>query len=241
MNDARPTTSAPPSPQTRSTRTARIALLVAVALLLVAAQRLGLLQRFADPAGIKRTLLDLGPLGYIAFVVAFAALQPFGLPGTVFVMAAPLVWSWPIAFALSMIGTMAASSVGFGFARFVARDWISKKIPHRFRKYDDALARNAFLTVFLLRIVFWMPPLLHAFFGVSRVRFWTHFWASFCGYLLPLFLMSFFGQRLWALVKRMPMSAWLALAAVAVALALIVWIRRRRTMRRDVSVADTIA
>jgi uncharacterized membrane protein YdjX (TVP38/TMEM64 family) len=57
--------------------------------------------------------------------------------------------------------------------------------------------------VFLLRLVFWMPPLLHAFFGVSKVRFWTHFWGSFLGYLLPLFLMSFFGQALFDALKRM--------------------------------------
>ena len=29
-------------------------------------------------------------------------LQPFGLPGTVFVFAAPLIWPWPVAFGLSM-------------------------------------------------------------------------------------------------------------------------------------------
>ena len=103
-----------------------------------------------------------------------------------FVIAAPLIWPWPVAFALSMTGTMAASVVGFSFARFVARDWVSTMIPARFRKYDDALAQRALTTVFVLRLVFWMPPLLHAFFGVSKVRFWTHFWGSLAGYVLPL-------------------------------------------------------
>ncbi len=57
--------------------------------------------------------MELGPWGYVAFVAAYAALQPFGVPGTVFIMAAPLIWPWPVAFALSMAGTMAASVVGF--------------------------------------------------------------------------------------------------------------------------------
>jgi hypothetical protein len=39
---------------------------------------------------------------------------------------------------------MAASIVGFSFARFMARDWVSTGIPARFRKYDEALARRAF-------------------------------------------------------------------------------------------------
>ncbi len=100
------------------------------------------------------------------------------MPGTIFIVAAPLIWSWPVAFCLSMVGTMAATVDGFSFARFVARDWVAQRIPARFRKYDDLLALRAFATVFLLRLIFWMPPLLHAFFGVSKVRFSTHFWAS---------------------------------------------------------------
>ena len=177
-----------------NTRTAKVALLVAIALLLALAQQLGVLQRFADPPGVARTLRSFGLGGYLVFVVAYAVLQPFGVPGTVFIVAAPLIWPWPVAYALSLTGTLAASVVGFSFARFVARDWVARVIPARFRKYDEALATRAFSTVFLLRFVFWMPQLLHTFFGVSKVPFWTHFWASLAGYALPLLLVSFFGH-----------------------------------------------
>jgi len=176
---------------------------LAVAILLVAAYATGVFDRFDTPARVTATLLQLGPWGYLAFVATYATLQPFGIPGTVFVMAAPLIWPWPLAFALSLTGTMLASVVGFSFARLVAREWVARTIPTRFRRYDDALARNGFRTVFLMRLVFWMPPLLHAFFGVSKVRFWTHFWGSFLGYLLPLFLMSFFGQALFDALRRL--------------------------------------
>ena len=87
------------------------------------------LHHFADPARAKQTLLGLGPWGYLAFVAAYAILQPFGVPGTVFIMVAPLVWPWPVAFLLSMAGTMAASLVGFSFARFVARDLVAARYP----------------------------------------------------------------------------------------------------------------
>jgi uncharacterized membrane protein YdjX (TVP38/TMEM64 family) len=143
------------------------------------------------------------------------------------VIAAALIWPWPIAYALSMTGTMAASVVGFSFARFVARDWISSRIPQRFKKYDAALEQRAFATVFLLRFVFWMPPLLHAFFGVSKVRFSTHFWGSFAGYVVPLFVMSFFGQKVFDYARNAPPSAWVAAGAVVVtAVAVVVFVRR---------------
>ena len=219
------------SSETRDTRALKVAAVAAVLVLLALSQHFGLLGLFVDAARAARALRDLGAWGYLAFVIAYALLQPFGVPGTVFVVAAPLIWPWPIAFALSMTGTMAASVVGFSFARFVARDWLERKIPTRFRKYDEALAERAFGTVFTLRLVFWMPQLLHAFLGISKVPFWTHFWASLAGYALPLFLLSFFGQRLFDALKQAPPSVWLAIVAAFALSVLAIWAVRRRWQR----------
>lgn len=216
----------------RSMRSFKIGAVVVVVALLVLAQRFGVFQQFGDPEHVRQTLVQLGPWGYLAFVLAYAALQPFGMPGTVFIMAAPLIWPWPVAFVLSMVGTMAASVVGFSFARFVARDWISNKIPERFRKYDDALARRAFRTVFTLRFIFWMPPLLHAFFGVSKVRFSTHFWGSFAGYIVPLLLVSYFGEKLFEMMRHAPPAAWAAVVASMITIGVIVWLVKRRSAAR---------
>ena len=205
----------------------RIALVALVIVVMVTAHQPGILEQFAEPARVKQTLVALGPWGYVAFVGAYAMLQPFGMPGTVFVMAAPLIWPWPTAFALSMTGTMAASVVGFSFSRFVARDWIAQRIPERFRRYEEALERRAFATVVLLRFVFWMPPPLHAFFGVSRVRFSTHFWGSLVGYAVPLFLVSYFGEKLFEILRGLPPAAWIATAAVVI-LAVATWALRGR-------------
>jgi len=216
----------------RSTRALKLGVVLLVVALLVVAQRFGVFQQFGDPERVRQTLVELGPWGYLSFVLAYAALQPFGVPGTVFIMAAPLIWPWPVAFALSMAGTMAASVVGFSFSRFVARQWISTKIPQRFRKYDDALARRAFRTVFLLRLIFWMPPLLHAFFGVSKVRFSTHFWGSFAGYIAPLFLVSFFGPRLFDAMKNAPPAVWGGIVASMIVVGVTVWLVKRRRAER---------
>jgi uncharacterized membrane protein YdjX (TVP38/TMEM64 family) len=214
-------------------RNAKIAAVLVVIGVLLLAQRFGIFQAFADPVRVKQTLVRLGPWGYVAFIAAYTVLQPFGVPGTVFVMAAPLIWPWPVAFGLSMVGTMAASVVGFSFARFVARDWVATMIPPRFQKYEAALDRRAFTTVFLLRFVFWMPPLLHVFFGVSRVRFATHFWGSLAGYLLPLFLVSFFGQKLFDALKDAPTEVWIGVGVAVAAIALGLWVWRGRASRAE--------
>jgi uncharacterized membrane protein YdjX (TVP38/TMEM64 family) len=130
-----------------------------------------------------------------------------------------------------MVGTMCASVVGFSFARLVARDWIARRIPQRFKKYESALAERGFLTVFTLRSIFWMPPLLHAFFGVSKVRFWTHFWGSLAGYMLPLLLVSFFGQKFFDVMKEISPSVWAEMAGGIVLVALVVWRMKKRYVR----------
>jgi len=223
----------PPDPSAaRTLRKVRIGAVAAVVVGLLVAWRLGVLQAFRDPAHVKEVLVGLGPWGYVAFVLAYATLQPFGVPGTVFIWAAPLIWPWPVAFALSMVGTMAASVVGFSFARFVARDWVSRWIPARFRKYEGALERRGFATVFTLRFVFWMPPLLHAFFGVSRVRFWTHFWASLAGYVVPLLATAYFGQKLFDYMRTAPRSVWLVMPAVVITVVTIFFLVSRRAQAR---------
>ncbi len=215
----------------KALRNARIAAVAGVVLLLAAAQASGVLQRFGDGRDLARTLVTLGPWGYAAFIGAYTLLQPFGVPGTVFILAAPLIWPWQVAFGLSLVGTMSASVVGFSFARFVARDWVTRVVPARFKRYEAALAQRGLLTVFVLRFVFWMPPLLHAFFGVSRVRFWTHFWGSLFGYLVPLLLVSYFGPQIFDALRRLPPAGWLALGGASVLTALAVWsVRRARKL-----------
>lgn len=205
----------------------KLGVVAVVALVLAAAYYFGVFARLAEPKQLAQTLVELGGWGYLAFIVAYTTLQPFGFPGTIFVVAAPLIWPWPTAFALSMIGTMLASVVGFSFARFVARDWVSARIPARLRKYEASLERSAFVVVLLLRLTFWMPPMLHALFGVSKVGFWTHIWASLIGYLPPLFLVSYFGGSMFDASGGIQPDAWPILAALVVASLVIAALARR--------------
>jgi uncharacterized membrane protein YdjX (TVP38/TMEM64 family) len=210
----------------RGLRAAKIGAVALAAVALLLAYRFGLFEELAEPRQLARSLVAMGAWGYVAFILSYTVLQPFGVPGTVFIVAAPLIWPWPVAFALSMAGTMAASVVGFSFARFVARDWISARIPARFRKYDDALEHKAFRTVVVLRLLFWMPQVLHSSLGVSKVPFWTHFWGSLLGYLPPLFVVSFLGAEIFDASGRMQPRAWPIMGALLAASLLLVALLR---------------
>lgn len=216
------------SPTPRSLRGARLGIVALVLLTLAGAYHLGIFARLVEPRALAETLVEMGAWGYLAFILAYTVLQPFGVPGTVFIVAAPLIWPWQTAFTLSMIGTMCASVVGFSFARFVAKDWVSARLPARFRKYDASLERNAFQTVVVLRLIFWMPQVLHSFFGVSKVGFWTHFWGSLVGYGPPLLLVSYLGGEMFDASGRIQPAAWPILAGLLVASLIIAAVARTR-------------
>ena len=216
-------------------RAAQYAKLGAVALVLIAlaiAYHFGVFANLGSPKTLAHELTELGAWGFFAFIVAYALLQPFGVPGTFFVATAPLIWPWQTAFVLSMVGTMAASVIGFSFARFVARDWVSARIPARLRKYEEALERSAFMTVALLRLIFWMPQVLHFFLGVSRVRFWTHFWGSLVGYVPPLLVLSYSAGKMFDASGKIQLSAWPPLAGLVATSLLLAALARAYERRR---------
>lgn len=206
-----------------------------VALVLVGlalAYETGIFAVVAQPKTLAESLIAMGAWGYILFIVAYAVLQPFGIPGTVFIVAAPLIWPWPTAFALSMLGTMCASVIGFSFARFIARDWVTARVPARMQKYQRSLERSAFQTVLVLRLIFWMPQALHFFFGISAVRFWTHFWGSLLGYVPPLLVVSYLGSRLFDAAGNLQAGAWPILAGLFIGSLTIAAIARAYERRR---------
>jgi uncharacterized membrane protein YdjX (TVP38/TMEM64 family) len=213
----------------------KIATLAAVIVALIALHQLDLLDSFADPARLRQAVLDLGAWGQLAFVMSYTLLQPIGVPGTVFVWAAPLIWPWPTAFATSLVGSVAASVVGFSLARFIGREWVAGRLPKRVLKYEAALEQRAFTTVVILRFIFWMPQWLHVFLGISKVPFWTHFWGTLIGYLVPLLLVSLYGEALFELAKQLPKEVWIALALGTCFIAASAWlfIRHRRRKRTE--------
>ena len=74
--------------------------------------------------------------------------------------------------------------------------------------------------------------MLHAFFGVSKVRFSTHLWGSLLGYILPVLAVSYFGQRLFDMMKAVPLAAWIGLFVGVGLVAFIAWRARSARAKR---------
>lgn len=208
---------------------AAIASLAAAAI--VVAWRTGLLDLAREPARLQAALRDLGPLGMIAYVGVFGLTQPLGMPGIALTLAASLVWSPPVAIALAIAGFLLSSSVSFGFARSMGRDWVAARLPARFRAWDERIARRGLITVAVLRVLFFGSQLVHLLLGVSQVRFGTYLLGSAIGYLPGVVAIVLFGPAALDWISRQPISPWW-IAAGAVALLLVARIVKGALGRR---------
>lgn len=206
--------------------------------LLVGSWQLGLFSILSEPERVRADLLALGAWGYVIFLLAFAILQPVGLPGIAFVIAAAYVWPRPIAYGLSLTGSMAASALGFAFSRFVAKDWVSARLPPRLRQYDHWIERRGLFATAVLRAVFLMHPVLHGVFGVSRIRFSTYMLGCLLGYIPALAVVTWASGSLVDALKGVPKEYVLigvgALAALFTARKLVMWQLKRRKKAQGV-------
>jgi uncharacterized membrane protein YdjX (TVP38/TMEM64 family) len=177
------------------------------------------------PERLRETVLEAGPLGPVLFVLAFAVLEPFQVPGVLFLLTAPLIWPLPVAFVLCMAGALGASLVALLLARGLARDQVQERLPEGFRAWDRRLAEHGFRTVVLIRLATFLMPAAHWAIGLSSVGVVPATVGTAVGLAPGIALFVWLGAEVVAHVGAVPDAAWVALVVAVVAGLL--WRRRR--------------
>lgn len=143
-----------------------------------------------SPERLRASIQSYGLWAPVVFVLSFALLQPLFVSGHLFVFTATLLWPPPLALLLSWMGAVGSALVSFGFARFVARDWVQANLPQRLRRYEERLVERTFRTVLVMRIVLWTTVPMQLMFGAIKLRFAPFLGATLIG-LWPGVVFSF--------------------------------------------------
>lgn len=132
---------------------------------------------------IKR-IDDLGAWGMVAYCGLYVALACLTFPSTPLNVGAGVIFSYPIGYATALAASAITSSITFLVARFVARDWIDRKV----KKLDGAedvlrvVAEEGFKAVFLARINPFVPASLKNYgFGITSMSFAKYLGATVAG------------------------------------------------------------
>ena len=173
-----------------------------------------------DAGSIEQVIRDAGRWGPVLYVGLFVALEPFGVPGIIFVVPGGLVWSWPTLFLLTWTGATGAGIVGFLFARTLGREFVEARLSDRARRYDEALAENGLRTVIMIRLLFFIAPWAHWLLGLSQVRFRDFVLGTIIGLAPMMALFTWLGGNAVDWIGDRPVLGTLGLVAIIAAIAL---------------------
>lgn len=156
---------------------------------------------FDDPAQTVELIRAAGGWGALAYLAAFAILQPLGISGHVFVLAAAAIWAPWVAFTLALAGAVGAACVSFAFARYVAYDWVQARAPARVRKVAAWVERGFSGIVAYRLLTFTMHP-AQLLMGTLRVRLAPMLLGTAIGFAPAVAIDVFLGGRLWDWLTR---------------------------------------
>lgn len=187
----------------------------------------GALDYLRDTARVRADVSTLGPLAPVAWVLLHATLEGLGVPATFIVIAAMVLFSKPVALAVCVVGSAGGMAFGFYLARAIARDWVSARLPARFRAWETHVSEHAFLVSLLMRSVLFLAPGPAYVMGLSRARFVPCLVGAALGCIPGLWLMVYWGPEAAALLAHVPAWGWVA--ALLVVASAFAWRRRSPT------------
>ncbi len=139
----------------------------------------------------------LGSWAPVFVVLFYVVASVFFLPGSVLTLGAGFLFGVPVGFLSAWIGAILGACAAFFVGRTLARDWIAAKVAgnSRFAAVDEAVGKEGFKIVFLLRLSPVFPfNFLNYALGLTKVSFKHYALASMIGMIPAGLMYVYFGS-----------------------------------------------
>jgi uncharacterized membrane protein YdjX (TVP38/TMEM64 family) len=123
----------------------------------------------------------LGWLGVLAYAAGIVLLQMVIIPLAPVAVAAGGGFGFLKGFVAITLGTNGGAAVNFLVSRYIARNAVNRWLGHheKFRLIDAAIGREGWKIIALLRLCPLPFGLANYAYGLTAVRFWPYFFATF--------------------------------------------------------------
>jgi uncharacterized membrane protein YdjX (TVP38/TMEM64 family) len=139
---------------------------------------------------------QLGPIGVIIFIFAYALATVLFLPGWIFTVSAGLIYGILEGTLVALCGAVIGAALAFLVARYLLRQniqEITQKNP-RFAAIDEAIGKNGWKIVGLLRLSPLIPfNLSNYFYGITSISFGAYMLVSAVGMIPGTLLYAYLG------------------------------------------------
>ncbi|MBP9855326.1 MAG: TVP38/TMEM64 family protein [Candidatus Omnitrophica bacterium] len=175
---------------------------------------------------LKSQINSYGVWSPIAFIALYQ-LRPFILlPSTLFTLAAGAIWGWT-GLVFIMLADVICAAWEFFAARYVAHDTIRNIVGERMKKLDDRMEANAFMCVFLIRLIPNVAlDIQNLAFGLTKIKFSKYILATFLGLLPGKMIMIYFGDSFLDVFKN-PSEWWKILIPVLLSVGMYLLLRKK--------------
>jgi uncharacterized membrane protein YdjX (TVP38/TMEM64 family) len=171
-----------------------IVVIVAVIILLGAA-------KYFHIQDLLRSALDwvgrLGPWGPLIFIAIYILACVLFLPGSILTLGGGVLFGVIKSSIIVSISATLGATCAFLVGRYLARDWVAKKIQpnEKFQAIDEAVAREGWKIVGLTRLSPVFPfNLLNYAYGLTRVSVRAYFFASWIGMMPGTIMYVYIGS-----------------------------------------------
>jgi uncharacterized membrane protein YdjX (TVP38/TMEM64 family) len=126
-------------------------------------------ERFA-PDEIEAWVARLGPWGPLAFIGVYLVAPALFLPGSVLTLAGGALFGVVNGALLSLAGATAGATLAFLIARYLAADWVERRVSGRLHEIKAGVEREGWRFVAFVRLVPIFPfNLLNYALGLTRI------------------------------------------------------------------------
>lgn len=141
-------------------------------------------------------LRSYGAVGILLFVVAYALATVGCMPGSIFTIAAGLIYGVLAGTAIALTGATIGATLAFLVSRYLFRNRVEKLLTRnkKLRAVDHAIALGGWKIIALVRLNPFIPFNLSNYVcGVTAIPFWPYLLASSVGMLPGAFLYAHLG------------------------------------------------
>ncbi len=140
---------------------------------------------------------QLGPTGPVIYVLMYIAACVFFVPGSALTLGAGAIFGVVRGSIIVSIASTLGATAAFLIGRYVARDWIARKIEknEKFKAIDQAVAREGWKIVGLTRLSPAFPfSLLNYAYGLTKVSLRDYVLASWIGMMPGTIMYVYLGS-----------------------------------------------
>ena len=133
-----------------------------------------------DAISLDRWLTDLGFWAPVVYVLLFAIGTVVFLPGSLFALAGGALFGPVWGAVLNLLGATLGASLAFLIARYLAGDWVARKLGGHLKRLVDGVEKEGWRFVAFVRLVPLFPfNLANYALGLTRISFLPYVITSF--------------------------------------------------------------